>query len=326
VEPLAWRFPDGPARLVRWLVEEGQPYGAGALLAQARTADDRVLDLTADREGVLIEHVLPAGSMVTSTSVAATARYTTLLAGARLSRRHRLRSGGDWLLTADRRLVVECVERAAYVRVHDIDSGAAVAEVRPPYAQNPMHGGRACVGPDGRLVFVTWDGDGHFTVWDVLAGAALVRFKAPERPGLVLVDEARWRLVAEAGRRMRVGRYQRDTATVWDLRTGGLIEELVGEDLQRRYAGFTVRSTADAFDVEAVSPDGRLRALTASPGAAVCLREVATGLEVFRADGDASRHDGEVAESARVGFSADGRHLLAHWRCGDGGWVDVWDL
>lgn len=329
VEPLSWRIPDGQARLLRWLVAEGQGYPAGALLAQVRTADDRVYDLTAEREGVLLEHRLRAGVTIPSAAVAATTRSAAVLAQGRLNHRHHLRPAADWLLSTDRRYLIECGDRGEYIRVRDISSGGAVSEVRAP---GTPEGGRPGVGPDGRLAYVSWDGGGHFGVWDVLSGAALAHFKTPDRPAAVLIDEARWRLVAESGRRVQVGRYQRDTATVWDLSTGGLIEEMVGEDLHRRYAGFATRTGADAFGAAATSPDGRVRAVVAAAaeadpaGPAVLLIEAATGQEVFRTGPPAPGSAGQAVHSARVGFSADGRHVLVHWRCASSGWVDVWDL
>jgi hypothetical protein len=336
VEPLSWRIPDGQARLLRWLVPEGQPYAAGALLAQVRAADDRVYDLTADREGVLLEHRLPAGAVLADAMVAATARSTTAVAEARLTLRHHLRAPADWLLPGDRRHLLEIGADGGYVRARDIASGAAVAEVRPRYAGSAAVDGRVCVRPDGRITYLSWDTAGRFVLWDVLTGAALAQFKAPDRPGVVLVDEAGWRLVAESAKRVQVGRYQREAATVWDLTTGAQVEELVGEDLHRRYAGFAARTSADGFGARADSPDGRLRAVAAGTAegtadgaggaAAVLVLEAATGQELLRVDGTAGRRGDETVRSVRVGFAADGRHLLAHWNSTAGGWVDVWDV
>ena len=342
VEPLSWKIPGGPARLLRWLVDEGQPYPADALLAQIRTADDRVYDLAADREGVLLEQRLPPGATVTSAAVVGTTRAAAPLAGGEPTRRHRYRSDGDWLLTTDRGLVVEWTELGGFMRAREISSGVSVAEVRPPpgprieraspaalakstaSGSSTSYGGRPYVGPDGRLAFVSWDPDGHFTVWDALSGAVLSKFKTPDRPARVLVDEVRCRLVAESGKRARVGRYQRDVATVWDLRTGRLTEEMVGEELQRRYVGFAARTAADAFGAEATSPDAQLHVLAAADGAAVTVREAETGREIFRAE--APTDGGRPAKPPRVGFSGDGRQLLVHWPAAVGGWVDVWDV
>lgn len=343
VEPLCWTIPDGQARLARWLVGEGVQYPAGATLAQVRTADDRVYDLVAEWEGALVEHRVPVGAQITTGTVAATVRFVTMLASGSLTKRHHLRAA-DWLLCADRRRVVECGADGRYVRMRDVTSGAAVAEARA----NPGGAGRVCAAPDGRLTFVAWDGNGDFVVWDVLAGRPLGRFKTPDRPAAVLIDEDHWRIVVESSKRVQVGRYRRDTATVWDLRTGELIEELVGEDLHRRCAGLADRTAADAFAVEAVSPDGRLRAValpagalagvpagaaapvseqaTTGAGAAVSVCEAATGREVFRADGDRACAGAEPVGSARVGFTADGRHLVVNWRSTTGGWIDVWDV
>lgn len=331
VEPLCWTVPDGAARLLRWLVGEGQPYPAGARIAQVRTTDDRVYDLTAEREGVLLEHRVAVGAVLSPGTVAATSRCSTALAGVELVRRHHLRSEGGWLLPADRRTVMECEESVGRLRVRDLASGAVVADLRPGHHDGVAHTGRPWLLPDGRWAFVTWDATGRFEVWDIYTGSVVSRFKASVAPSSVLVDEARGRLVAASGKRT-IGRYQRDTAAVWDLRTGALVEELVGEDLPRRLAGYAARTGGDNLATEASSPDGRLTAValpsagTDAAGAAVSVREVATGQEVFRADGTEACADGSAVRAARVAFSADGKHLLVNWVAATGGWLDIWDV
>ena len=102
--------PGGRGRLVRWLVKEGEPYPQGAPLAQVRTADDRVFDLTAGRaDGVLLEHRVPIGGMVVSGAAAAHVRISPTVERFQLTKRHHLRVTGDWLLMPDRRAdAVEC--------------------------------------------------------------------------------------------------------------------------------------------------------------------------------------------------------------------------
>ncbi|MEU8079125.1 Hsp70 family protein [Catellatospora citrea] len=318
MEPLSWDLPDGRARLVRWLVAEGGQYGPGAALAQVRTADDRVYDLTAQREGILMEHRVAAGALLTSDSVAAVARSAKLLSGDRAAKRHQLRVDGDWLLTPDHELLVECERSGAYVRMRSIANGAVVNEVRPKQRVGDGSG-KVFVGPGGRLALVTWNTDGQFGVWDVASGHLTSSFQAASnnRPVKVLVHEGQWRLIAEADRKVHVGRYVRDVATMWDLGTGTVVEEMVGEDLHRRYDGYTEHSPYDGFAPQCDSPDGRLRAGTA--GTAVWLHESGTDEEVFRTDI-------ATARSVRTAFSADGHHLLARWSAADTTCVDVWQV
>jgi hypothetical protein len=343
-EPLCWDIPGSPARLVRWLAEEGQHYPAGALLAQVRTADDRVFDLTAAREGILLERRVPPGAPVESDTVAAMARSVSVFARDRPTSRHRLHVEGDWLLTPDRQLLVESPHTGAYARIRSIATGAVVSEVRPdrhgvhplgarvflrpaspaPSVDHGVGGGqRADSGSqvhDQRPALIAWDGDGRFFVWDVQSGKLLANFRDAAPPLAVLVDEARWRLVAEADRKVHVGRYRRDVATVWDLATGERIEELTGQDLHRHYTGYAARSTADGFATEAHSPDGRLRATArAGDAASVSLQDTETDQEVFRTDGTAAR-------AMLTAFSADGGHLLANWESEQTSWVEVWRI
>lgn len=318
MEPLSWDLPDGRARLVRWLVEPGGQYAAGATLAQVRTADDRVYDLTAQRDGILVEQRAVPGAYLTSETVAAMSRSAKLLSGDRAARRHRMQVAGDLLLTPDHELLVECEPTGAYVRTRSIANGAVVGEIRPAQRADESQGG-LFVAPGDRLALVSWTPDGRFSVWDVATGQLTSSFKsAPNnRPVKVLVHEGQWRLIAEADRKVHVGRYVRDVATLWDLSSGTVVEEMVGEDLFRRYAGFIDRSPHDGFAPQCDSPDGRLRAGVA--GSAVWLHEAGTDEEVFRTD------IGE-ARSVRTAFSADGHHLLARWRTADITCVDIWQV
>jgi hypothetical protein len=317
IEPLTWDLPAADARLLRWLVAEGDAYAAGALLAQVRAADDRVFDLTAARAGVMMRHQLAAGDPVRSGDVAATTRASTgsLAAGDGLVRRHHLPVTGDWVLTPDRRLLVECGTDG--VRVRTIGEAAVVHELRVPQPAQ----GNVFFSPQGQLAFVAWDGSGTFHVWDVSAGRLLCTFSDSGPPGSVLVNETDWRLLAESGSGVQVGRYRRSVANVWDLGTGARIERLVGDDWRRKRPGYTGRTRGDGFAAETTSPDGRLRASTvqtAANSAAVVVREVRTDREVFRADG--------AATEVRTAFSADGQHLLANWRQAGTSWADVWQL
>ncbi|MEV0127483.1 Hsp70 family protein [Dactylosporangium sp. NPDC050688] len=318
VEPLAWTVPGGRGRLVRWLVKEGEPYPQGAPLAQVRTAEDRVYDLTAGRaDGILLEQRVPAGGMVVSGVAAAHVRLSPAVERFQLAKRHHLRVSGDWLLMPDRRTLVECSRTGEYVKVRSVDSGALVTELRPGRgAGRPQHG-QVALGPNQQLSLVTWDAEGHFCVWDVLSGRMTSSFSDAHRPDAVLVNEGEWRLVATGEGAATVGRYRRDVATVWDLATGARLERIVGEDLTRRFAGYTGSSRADAFATEMSTPDGRLRA--AVQDGTVRVQDVETESEVFRADLSPARQ-------IRTAFAHDGRHLLARCTDDEGTSVDVWEV
>ncbi|GAA3200763.1 Hsp70 family protein [Dactylosporangium siamense] len=318
VEPLAWTVPGGRGRLVRWLVKEGEQYRQGAPLAQVRTADDRVFDLTAGRaDGVLLEHRVPIGGMVVTGAAAAHVRISPTVERFQLAKRHHLRVSGDWLLMPDRRMLVECSRTGEYVKVRSIDSGALVTELRPGRgAGRPQHG-QVALGPNHQLSLVTWDAEGHFCVWDVLSGRMTSSFSDAHRPDAVLVNEGEWRLVATGEGAASVGRYRRDVATVWDLATGARLDRVVGEDLARRFTGYTDSSRADAFATEMASPDGRLRAAVLD--GSVSVRDLETEAEVFRADLSPGKQ-------VRTAFSHEGRHLLARCTDDEGTSVDVWEV
>jgi hypothetical protein len=318
VEPLAWSVPGGRGRLVRWLVKEGEAYPQGAPLAQVRTADDRVFDLAAGRaDGVLLEQRVPIGGMVVSGAAAAHVRISPTLERFQLTKRHHLRVSGDWLLMPDRRTLVECSRTGEYVKVRSIDSGALVTELRPGRgAGRPQHG-QVAFGPNRQLSLVTWDAEGHFCVWDVLSGRMTSSFSDAHRPDAVLVNEGEWRLVATGEGAASVGRYRRDVATVWDLATGERLDRVVGEDLSRRFTGYSGSSRADAFATEMSTPDGRLTAAVLD--GSIRVRDVETSSEVFRADLAPARQ-------VRTAFCHEGRHLLARRTDDEGTSVDVWEV
>jgi molecular chaperone DnaK len=317
VEPLAWDIPGGRARLLRWLVEEGQPYPAGARLAQIGTLDDRVFDLTAVHEGTLLAHRVPPGEIVETTLVAAASKSAVALADDPPAKRHELWAAGSWLLAPDGRTLVECVEAGGYVRFHDLVDGAITGEYRPDVEPGRPHSGRVYIGPDGRPALVAWDGDGHFSVWDVETGRSVCRFHDAGGAQRVLVNEATWRLTVEGQGKVSAGRYARTVTTMWDLRSGARVEKLTDPDWQRRHPGFEIRTGRDGFAVNAASPDGRLRAV--GEGAAVTLRESTSDRELFRAA------EAQV-RGVRAAFGAEGRFLLASWNFGERSRVDVWEI
>ncbi|MBB5873926.1 hypothetical protein F4553_007360 [Allocatelliglobosispora scoriae] len=319
LEPLAWTLPTGRARLVRWTVGPGESYPGGAVLAQVRSDDDRIFDLTAAREGIMAEHRVRPGSFLDSDVIAGMARSVKVISGDRPNKRVQLRVDGEWLLSPDRSVLVECPSTGAWVRTRSIATGAVLSELRPSYPGPEPEHGRVFVAPDGSLTLVAWDPQGRFFVWDIASGLLRSQFRAGAKPLTVLVNETMWRLISELDKVVHVGRYRRDVAMMWDLSTGAVVEEMVGEDLHRRFGGFADHSGADGFAAETRSPNGRLLAAARqSAGAvAVSLQEAETGQELFRADLSSAR-------SVRTAFSADGQHLLACSSSDEGSCVDIW--
>jgi hypothetical protein len=256
--------------------------------------------------------------MVVSGAVAAHARLEP--AGVerfQLAKRHHLRVAGDWLLMPDRRTLVECSGDGEYVKVRTISTGALVTELRPGRGAGRGRHAQVALGPGRQLALVTWDAEGHFAVWDVLSGRVTASFSDVHKPDAVLLNEAEWRLVTTGEGAAHVGRYRRDVATVWDLATGARLDRIVGEDLPKRFAGYTETSRADAFAAEMQSPDGRLRA--AALDATLSVRDLETEAEVFRADLSPAR-------TVSTAFCSEGRHLLARATDDTGAWVDVWEV
>ncbi|MEJ3750730.1 Hsp70 family protein [Actinomycetes bacterium KLBMP 9797] len=322
VEPLFWEIPGGVGDVVRWLVPEGGAYQPGEVVVQVRGSDERVFDLVAAQAGTLLSHRAAAGDRVGPVLVAAAAKAPKALAERPPPRRWRQELVGSWLLAPDRQRLVACDGSGRHVRIHDAASGAVLSELAPEPGEVAPRGGRVFVGPAGVLFLVAWDAAGWFSVWDLDTGTLATRFCDPAEPDQVLVDETGWRLAAEARGKVAVGRYRRSTVTVWDLRTGARVDKVNDDSWARRHPGFTGRSAADGFVAAAASPDGQLRAAAgaATDGTAVLLvHDVATDDEVFRARG-------EPGQRVRVGFSADGCHLLAEWEHGDRSVVDVWAI
>jgi molecular chaperone DnaK len=322
VEPVTWDVPGGRAELARWLVAEGQPYHAGAVVAQLRVPDERVFDLVAPQAGTLLAHRAAAGQRVGPVLVASAAKTPKALAEHPPPHLHRLEVAGSWLLTPDRQRLVECDGAGRGVRYRDVGDAAVTGEFVPEPASAAPVGGRVFVGPDGRLCLVAWDTEGWFSVWDVDTGKLVTRFRDPGGAADVRVNEAEWRLAAEAEGKVAVGRYRRSTITIWDLRTGSRVDKVNDEAWTRRHPDYSSRSRTQGFGTTVASPDGQLRAamLQASDGSWVLLvHDIATEQEVFRARETPGRR-------ALAGFSADGRHLLANWESDGSSVVDVWHV
>lgn len=321
VEPLSWDVPSGRGRLERWTVRPGDPYQRGTVLAQVRTIDERVYDLSVPDEGVLLSSRGRVGDVVGPTLTASAKRPASLLAGDPPGKRQELTGSGEWLLTPDRRLLVECAASADRVRVWSIPDGVLVREFRPEPLTGEPRQGRVFVNPGGRLSLVVWDPTGTFTVWDVRSGERTTTFRDGGRPSDVMVNEREWRLSVAGEDGGSAGRYRRSVATVWDLNTGRKLEKLT-DDWQRRLPGFQDRSTVDCFGEHAFSPDGRLRAVQVlgnSGPTGIALQEATSEHEVFRAEHGPSQR-------VRVAFSADGQFLLANRESPQRSQVDVWEL
>ena len=174
--------------------------------------------------------------------------------------------------------------------------------------------------PTGELALVAWDRSGTFSVWDVRTGELMTTFKEQGAPSSVLVNESEWRLQADGEDAGSAGRYRRTVSTVWDLQSGKRLEKVT--DGARRLAGYELRSASDSLAEEAVSPDGRLRAV------AVLGRAGLTGIALRMATSEQELFRAEYASTGRVrvAFSADGQFLLASRESTLASHVDVWEL
>jgi molecular chaperone DnaK len=319
VEPLDWSIPGGQGRLVRWNVTEGEPYAAGSVLAQVRTPDERVFDLTAPDGGVLLAQRVSVGDTVGPNLSVRAKRPTSALAGDPPGKRQELSAAGEWLLTPDRRLLVECASSATHVKLWSIPDAELVGAFTPDLDRSQSYRGRVFVNPGGRLSLVAWDPTGVFSIFDVASGQRVSTFRDTFAPLGVAVNEAEWRLTAQGEESGSAGRYRRSVATIWDLATGRRLEKLNDD---RRLPGYLDRSGVDGFGDRAVSPDGRMYAValrTGTGSTAVALQEAASDNELFRAEHGQSMR-------VRTAFSADGQFLLANWESDRGSQVDVWEL
>jgi hypothetical protein len=320
VEPMAWEVPTGQARLVRWSIRPGEAFRRGTVLAQVRTADERVFDLAAPDEGVLIDVGARAGDMVGPTLIASAKRPTSLLAGDQPGKRQVLSVTGEWLLTPDREVLVECAAGARRIRLWSTRDGMLIRQFAPDLDGAVPYDGRVFVRPGGRLSLVAWDRSGTFTVFDVGTGRRTASFGDGYAPLKVMVNEGEWRLTAAAEGAGSAGRYRRIVTSVWDLGTGQRLDRLT--DDRHHLHGYLDRSAVDSFGEHAFSPDGRLKAVpvrSARGSTGIALQEAGNDHEVFRAEHPPSAR-------ARMAFSADGRLLLSNWDAGPQSLVDVWEL
>ncbi len=320
VEPVVWELPAEPVRLLRWTVDEGVGYPAGAVLAEVHTVDDLVLSLTAPHPGSLVGHRPPAGTMLGPVLALAARRPREALAENPPPLLRSTRTTGSYLLSADRHVLLECDPTGTSVR-STVAAGGELLGIFTPEQHAPgggaHRGGRVFVDPEGRPALVTWDAEAGVWVWDIASGKLTVRI--PEAVGgrRMLVDESGWRLAVQSEGRATVGRYRRSTVTVWDLHTGGRVEKATDGSWEQRNPQFRPRSDADGLTTSAVSTDGELAATVDADG--LLLRDTATATELFRAPApDGAR--------GRVAFAGDGRHLLIGWEREGWGRIDVHEI
>jgi hypothetical protein len=315
VEPLSWQIPDRDARVVRWLVDEGSPFTAGAVLAEIRTGADRVYELTAATDGAMLGHGVRTGARTGPSLVAAVAPPAAAAAYHPPRHHHRWSATGGWLLTA--RGLVGWERAGQEVHIRALADGAVTAALQPDHGgARPRHAG-VFVDPAGRFCLLTYDLAGEVWVWDIATGRLRSQLTGLGTASRMLVDERTWRLAAETPDAVSKGRYRRTAVTLWDLDSGTRIERLVDDGWRRRHPGYADRSGADRLTTEATSPDRRLRAV-AGPGG-VNLYETATDRPVFRR----SYPDRSQVSTA---FSADGRFLVATEDADDRSTIDVWHL
>lgn len=315
VEPLSWSIPDRDATVLRWLVDEGTPYPAGAVLAQVRTRTDLVYDLSVAADGALLTQRVGTGGRTGASLVAAVAPAVTAAAYTPPPHRHQWTTGGGWLLTPQR--LVEWGRGGAYVHARGLADGAVAGQLRPDHGGANPRQARVFVDPAGRYCLLTWDLDGTFWLWDIAAAALRGRFTGPSGVRRILVNERQWRMAAEDTDGVSVGRYRRTAVSFWDLDSGDRIDRTVDDDWGRRHSGYADRSGADRLTTEAASADRRLRAVVGQ--GCVTLYETATDRPVFRTPPAGSPH-------LRTAFSADGRFLVTTWEADDRSTVDVWEL
>jgi hypothetical protein len=315
VEPLSWRIPDQDARLTRWLVDEGSPFSAGAVLAQVRTSADRVYELTAATDGAMLSHGVRTGARTGPTLVAAVAPAAVAAAYDPPRHRHQWSATGGWLLTG--RSLVGWDRAGRYVHIRALVDGEVTAALQPDHGGRQPRQAGVFVDPAGRLCLLTYDLEGEAWVWDIAAGGLRSRITGLGAAGRILVDERSWRLAAEVPDAVSKGRYRRTAVTFWDLDTGERIDRLVDDGWRRRHPGYATSSGADRLTTETTSPDRRLRAVAGQGG--LTLYETATDRPVFRRS-----HDDP--SQLRTAFSADGRFLLATEETDDRSTVDVWHV
>lgn len=314
-EPLAWDVPGGEAHLLHWSVQIEQPYPAGAVLAEIRTADDVLVRLTAPQAGCLPGPLPPAGTPIGPVLAVSTRRPAAALGADPPRLLHRRETAGSYLLSADRHVLLECDPTGSSVRSSAAATGELLGVLRTAGGTDDSapaagSGGRLFVDPAGRPVLVTWEPRSGVCLTDVQSGEPVRQLADAVGARRVLLDETAWRLAVISGTSSTA-----DEVTVFDLHTGErLTRESHDEDWTQRHPGFRRRSHTDGLTGEAVSTDGRLHAVAHPAG--VLLRDSVEDVELCRLAAP-PRAD------ALVAFDGDDMCLLINWESPEGSRFDV---
>ena len=319
LEHLSWPVPGGRGPAGAWSVAEGEPYARGAVVAQVRTPDDLVFDLTAPSGGTLLAPLARVGEIVGPTLLVRSKRPASCLDGDPPEKRQELTAAGEWLLTPDGRLLVECAAGARHVRLWSIPDGAVVGGFQPTFDDSPQQG-RVFVNPDGRSPAGGLEpGRRVLGLGRALRRSGWSTFREANHPQAVMVNEE---AVAAHGRG-RGRRLGRAVPAVGGDGVGPHHRAAPGEDRRRRGAGPATGTAAPS-----TGSARRRSARTASctrcrcaprPAPAVALQASRSDQEVFRAEHPSSLR-------VRMAFTADGRFLLTNWDSDQRSQVDVWEL
>jgi molecular chaperone DnaK len=310
--PVVWDLP--PARVLRWTAGPEVPYPAGAVLAQVRTDDGVILDLTATHAGELLPGGPPPGTALEAVFAMGVRRPLDVLTQDPPRWARSATAAGSHLLSADRLILLECDVTGTAVRSTVAATGELLGVFAPERGELPG-GGRVFVDPDGNPALIALDADAGVSVWDIASGKLTARIGDAAGGQRVLVDESGWRIAVQSVGRAAVGRYRRSTVTVWDLHTGAQTDRTTDGTWEQRNPQFQARSAADGL--RATASDAELTASITDDG--LLLHDVRTGLLLFRA----APPTGSVG---RVAFDGDGRHLLAVWEHDAGSRVDVYEI
>jgi len=204
LQPARWDIPGGRATMVRWLVEPGERFDAGAVLARVRLVDGSLFDLAMDAPGSLVHTHADPGAPVRDADWLATTLPSgpaPIGAGAGV--------GGSSAGGADLR----GFERSSRASLHVEVTGRAVL------TGHERDVTAAAFSPDGKLLATT--SKDATRLWDVATGRTALTLTG--RKSLVVHDCAfspDGALLATTG--------SDKTARLWDVGTGRQTVSLTG--------------------------------------------------------------------------------------------------